>query len=165
MENEEILNRIKQVVEPILQTHGVEIIEVMFHPRGKEWRLQILVDKPEGGITVGECARLNREIGYSLDTCDFISHPYLLEVASPGLDRPLKTEQDFRRVKGELLKVVAMLPLQAEAGSADDSVPVNLIGTLLEVDEKGIVVEEEEGEKRWEISFARIVKCAREIRF
>ncbi len=170
MENEEILSQIKRTVEPILQTHSFEIIEVMFCPRGKEWQLQILVDKPEGGITMGECVRLNREIGYSLDTCDFMDHPYLLEVASPGLDRPLKTEQDFRRVKGELLKVVAMLPFQpkadqAEAESADDWVSVNLIGTLLEVDEKGIVVEEEEGEKRWEIPFTQITKCLREIRF
>jgi ribosome maturation factor RimP len=163
MENQEILNRINEIVEPILKTHDIEIIEVMFHSRGRECRLQILVDKPEGRITVGECARLNREIGYSLDTCNLIDRPYLLEVSSPGLDRPLKTEQDFRRVKGELLKVVASVPL---AESVDERIPVNLIGTLLEVGEKGIVVEEEEeGGKRWEISFWQIVKCVREIRF
>lgn len=168
MENEEILNRINQIMEPILQTHGIEAIEVIFHPRGREWRLQILVDKPKGGITVGECARLNREIGYSLGTCNLMDHPYLLEVSSPGLDRLLKTEQDFRRVKGELLKVVASPPL---AESVNEHISVNLIGTLLEVGEKGIVVEEEEGEKRekrekrWEIPFTQIKKCLREIRF
>lgn len=162
MEDEGILNQIKQTVKAILQTRGVEMVDVIFDPRGREWRLQILVDNPEGRITVGECAQLNREIGYSLDTCDFMDHPYLLEVASPGLDRPLKTEQDFRKVKGELMKVVARLPL---AESVDEFIPVNLIGTLLEVSDKGIVVEEEEGKKRWEISFTQIVKCVREIRF
>ncbi|MBI1976072.1 MAG: ribosome maturation factor RimP [Candidatus Omnitrophica bacterium] len=161
MENEEVLKQIKQVVEPILQPHGVEMIEVIFHPKGREWRLQIFVDKPEGGITVSECAQLNQRIGDSLDRVDLIGHQYVLEVCSPGLDRGLKTIRDFERVKGRLIRVSAKLAQEA----ANEFVPLDLVGILLEVNDDCIKVEEEENKKLWEIKRDHIIKAMREIRF
>lgn len=163
MENEEILTRIKQAVEPVLQAERVELIDFILRPQRKQWILRLLVDRPEGGITIGECALLNRKIGALLDQRDLLDQSYLLEVSSPGLDRPLKTKMDFERCRGKLLKVVAKLPLE---NSTDEQISVDLVGTLLEVGENGIVLEEgEKGKKHWEISYNSIIKANREIRF
>ena len=56
-----------------------------------------MADRPEGGIRLGECSQLNRGIGALLDEKDFLSGRYILEVSSPGLDRPLKTKNDLSR--------------------------------------------------------------------
>lgn len=60
--------------------------------------------KPEGGINLDECARLNRDIGMLLDEKDIIRERYILEVSSPGLDRPLKTGEDFSRLLNKKAK-------------------------------------------------------------
>ena len=161
MESEDVVARIEKVVGPILQSWQVEMVELIFHAQGGTWLVRLLVDKPHGGITLGECARLNKEIGGILDRLNVIEHRYILEVASPGLERPLKTERDFRRAQGELVKIAAKLPL---TGTVDEKIPVNVVGTLLEVRE-AMVILEEEGSKRWEIPFDCIIKGAREIRF
>lgn len=162
MDREEILEQIQGKIEPILKDHEVEVIEVIFRPQRKEWLLRFLVDKPQGGITVGECAQLNQEISQVLDEVNLIGHPYLLEVSSPGLDRPLKNEQDFKKVKGQLLKIVARVPLTE---TANEFISVELKGTLMQVKENEIILEEEESKKYWNLSYDSIVNAVREIHF
>ena len=73
------------------------MVELIYRHEGRDLFLRILVDKPEGGIILEECSRLNRELGVLLDEKDILRERYVLEVASPGLDRPLKTKADFMR--------------------------------------------------------------------
>jgi ribosome maturation factor RimP len=101
----ETLQKIEHVLEPILREDGLDLVEVEFRPVGKRWLLRVFIDKP-GGVTIGDCERVNRELGRVLDVEDYIEHAYTLEVSSPGLTRPVKTIDDFERYKGRLCKVV-----------------------------------------------------------
>ena len=101
----ETIKKIENVLTPILQDEHLELVEIEFKPIGKKWLLRIYIDK-EGGVTIADCERVNRELGRTLDIEDFIEHPYMLEVSSPGLTRPLKTMEDFARYRGRSCKIV-----------------------------------------------------------
>ncbi len=84
---------------------GAELVEITFRRFGGRPVLTVTADK-EGGITLDECARINERLGLFFDEKAqegdaFLSGPYNLEVVSPGLDRPLKTEKDFHRAIGD----------------------------------------------------------------
>ena len=83
----------------------IELVDLEFKPSGKRWMLRIYIDK-EGGITISDCEKVNRELGRIMDVEDFIDHPYTLEVSSPGLTRPLKKREDFLRFKGKSCRIV-----------------------------------------------------------
>lgn len=89
--------RIEGVVGEYLKNKGIEFVELMHRYEGRDLILRFLVDKPEGSITIQECAQLNFGIGRMLDEADFLGTRYVLEVSSPGLDRPLTTKKDFTR--------------------------------------------------------------------
>ncbi|OGW90731.1 MAG: hypothetical protein A3D28_04130 [Omnitrophica bacterium RIFCSPHIGHO2_02_FULL_63_14] len=94
----EIENRLPEIRTEI-ERQGAELVEASFRGAGAHGVLTFIVDKP-GGITLDECAAINRALGGMLDCSS-----YLLEVNSPGLDRPLKTDRDFERAMGETLSV------------------------------------------------------------
>ncbi len=66
----------------------------------------------ENGVTVGDCQKLSRKIGDLIEIEDIISTPYVLEVSSPGLDRPLKKERDFLRHRGKKIQVKTFSPVE-----------------------------------------------------
>jgi ribosome maturation factor RimP len=92
-------------LEPLVEKEGLELVELNFFEGGSSSVLRIYVDKT-GGVTLDECANLNRKIGDYLEMEDLINRRYLLEVSSPGLDRPLTREGDFKRKIGEKIKLV-----------------------------------------------------------
>ena len=98
--------------------------------------LRILVDRPEGGIYLVECAFLNRQIDRMLDAKDIIRDRYVLEVCSPGLDRPLVTRQDFLRCINREMRLFLR---EAAAGKME------LEGALREVKENSLVMETDAG--------------------
>jgi|YelNatPaOPRAMG01_1025707.scaffolds.fasta_scaffold01784_14 ribosome maturation factor RimP len=95
--NKEILSQLKPQIEDFLKKEGFILVDLEFTYEGSRLILRILTDHPEGGINLEECSILNQKIGNLLDEIDLIKQSYILEVSSPGLDRPLKTEEDFRR--------------------------------------------------------------------
>ena len=108
---QEILDRVRFMVDPILSTQGMELVEVEYRREGNGWVLRLYIDK-EGGITVEDCSRVSQEVGRSLDVEDFISTPYTLEVSSPGLNRPLKSRRDFSKYRNHLIKLKTVDPIQ-----------------------------------------------------
>jgi ribosome maturation factor RimP len=101
----ETIEQIERLLIPILRDESIELVEVEFRPSGKKWLLRIFIDK-EGGVTIDDCVKVNRELGRALDVDDLIEHPYTLEVSSPGLTRPLKRAEDFHRYRGRSCKIV-----------------------------------------------------------
>ncbi len=95
---------LKEKIEPLVEEDGLEIVDFEFFQGGPASVLRIYVDKA-GGVTVEQCASLSRRIGDFLDIEDLIPHRYMLEVSSPGLDRPLICGADFKRKIGERVKV------------------------------------------------------------
>ncbi len=95
---------IKDLVLPILEAHSVDLIDIELKGRSGSQLLRIVVDI-DGGITLDQCVELSREISDLLDTRNLIAARYRLEVSSPGLERQLKTERDFKRNLGRKVRI------------------------------------------------------------
>ncbi len=149
----EIKERVKTLIDPILLEQGLELVEMEYRREPRGWVLRIYIDK-EGGVTLEDCTRINQELGRLLDVEDFITNPYVLEVSSPGLTRPLKTERDFRKVKSQRVKVRTFEPIMDRR---------EFRGKLLEVSDQGIEIEVDG--KRIFIPFSNIGKAQLEIDF
>ena len=94
-----------ELAEPIAQKVGAYLYDVEFVKEGGVWFLRVYVDKEEGGISLDECEAVSRKLSDALDREDPISQNYYLEVASPGIERKLKTDAHFRRYMGEMVDV------------------------------------------------------------
>lgn len=114
--------------------------------------LRLLVDK-EGGITLNDCAMLNEKIGTLLDGQGIMSQSYILEVSSPGVDRPIVTKKDFERAKGKVVRVVLNEPLLEK---------FEHIGILEEILEQGIRIKTEKM-GILEMSFENIKRARQEV--
>jgi ribosome maturation factor RimP len=97
MDKEALQNELQNIIGSYLKDQMLELIELIYRHEGRDLVLKVMADRPEGGISLGDCASLNREIGMILDEKNLIQGTYLLEVSSPGVDRPLKTKVDFLR--------------------------------------------------------------------
>ena len=91
---EEWLGRVEGVVNPVLASYGLTLVDAEWQREGRRWVLRLFVDKP-GGVTVGDCQAVSREAGDVLDAAALIEPAYDLEVSSPGLDRELKKDREF----------------------------------------------------------------------
>ncbi len=103
--------QVAALVEPCIEEQGLELVDVEYVKEGSHWYLRIFIDK-EGGVDLNDCQRVSQAIGAKLDQADPISQAYMLEVSSPGLERPLKKDADFARFKGELVTVHTFAPYQ-----------------------------------------------------
>src|ERR1700757_3144104 len=105
------LVRVRQTVERVAASNGLEVVEVDFRGGGKSRMLRVFIDKP-GGVTHEDCARFSREFGTILDVEDAIpGASYVLEVSSPGLDRKLSRPADFERFVGSRVKLMTRQPV------------------------------------------------------
>src|SRR5438034_5927413 len=94
---------IEEAVSPVVGEHGLELVDLEWRALRPRGVLRLYVDKP-GGIEVGDCARLSREIGDVLDAAAVIEGGYDLEVSSPGLERQLRKEREFRWAVGKQVR-------------------------------------------------------------
>lgn len=128
-----VVERVKDLLSPILEENGIELVDIEFRPKGKRWLLRVYIDK-EGGVNLGDCERVSRELGTLLDVEDLIDHPYTLEVSSPGLTRQLKKPEDFVRYKGRLCRIILKRSLEGKTeflGEIED-----VVGEVLSIREK-----------------------------
>lgn len=94
------LEKITPVIEEKLKQLGFELFDIRFFHAGSRSILRITIDSSEG-VTIQDCEHVSNEISVTLDTENFSAdRRYNLEISSPGIDRPLKTERDFRRIIG-----------------------------------------------------------------
>ncbi|WP_297966221.1 ribosome maturation factor RimP [uncultured Anaerovibrio sp.] len=98
-----IEDTVEQIVEGLLEGTGLELVGVEY-VREKDWYLRVFIDK-EGGIELDDCQELSGRLGDILDERDVIKGAYILEVSSPGLDRELKKDKDFKREQGKKVDV------------------------------------------------------------
>ena len=106
------------LAEPYVRDAGFDLIEVQYAREQRGAVLRLFIDRPAGSeqnridhtldqalVGVDDCERVSRDVSAALDVADNIAHTYLLEVSSPGLDRPLRRERDFARFVGESARV------------------------------------------------------------
>lgn len=143
-------SRTEALVMPIVEAKGFELVDVEWVKEGANWYLRAYIDK-ENGITVDDCEVVSRKLSDLLDEEDFISENYILEVSSPGLDRPLKKEKDFARSIGKDVEVKLFKAINKEK---------EFVGVLTAYDEDTVTLEmEDESEmqfKRSEIARIRL---------
>jgi ribosome maturation factor RimP len=100
MDDAERLSKIEAVVHPVVQSHGLDLVDLDWRRQGRRFVLRVFVDKP-GGAGIEDCARLSREAGDILEVSRLIPESYDLEVSSPGLDRQLRSDREFRWASGK----------------------------------------------------------------
>ena len=111
MKRTEVEELCTNLVTPIIDDNGFELVDVEYVKEGSDYYLRVYADK-EGGINIDDCVMISRALEAKLDEVDKIPDAYILEVSSPGLTRPLKKEKDFARSIGKLVEVKLYKPYE-----------------------------------------------------
>ncbi len=109
-ETKKIINEVSPLAEGFLNESSMEMVDLEFQFESGRWTLRIFIDK-EGGVTVDDCANVNKELSYLIEAKNIIDYHYVFEVSSPGLNRPLKKEKDFMRSIGKMIKLELARPV------------------------------------------------------
>lgn len=128
----------EELLTPIVEAQGFELVDVEYVKEAGTWYLRGYIDKP-GGITVNDCEAVSRIFSDKLDEEDFIEDAYIMEISSPGLDRPLKKEKDFVRSVGKLVEIRTYRPIEKQK---------EFCGTLTAYDSNSVTIQEEDGKER-----------------
>jgi len=108
-----VTERVRSLTLPVVEGQGMELVDVVFRREAQGWVLRLLLDKP-GGVALEDCREVSEQLSDLLDVEGVIDHPYTLEVSSPGLDRVLKTAQDFTRFAGRLARIQTAAPISGQ---------------------------------------------------
>jgi len=114
MDNQVLNERLQQVIAPVLEDLRAELVELDLVRTSGQIIVRLLVDKPGVGINLDECALINRRLGDIVEEQNIIPDRYVLEVSSPGIDRPLKAKNDFARNPGKLVKLFLREPVNGK---------------------------------------------------
>ncbi|AIF43726.1 MULTISPECIES: ribosome maturation factor RimP [Virgibacillus] len=109
----QVIKTTEELLHPILEHKGLELVDIEYVKEGKNWFLRIYIDKP-GGIDITECGDVSEELSEKLDQQDPIKEAYFLEVSSPGVERPLKTKDDFSSNLNKNIYVKLYEPIEGE---------------------------------------------------
>lgn len=148
---EEYEKRTEELLQPIIDSHGFELVDVEYVKEAGNWYLRAYIDKP-GGITVDDCEVVSRAFSDILDEKDYIEDTYIFEVSSPGLGRPLKKEKDFKRSIGEEVEIRTYRAVDKQK---------EFIGILVEYDKDTVTIEyEDETTQRFDRSDIALIRLA-----
>lgn len=109
MSSDELKEKLTHLVQKIVDEQGLELVQLDYNA-GRKGHLCIYIDKP-GGVTIADCEKVSRDLSGLLDAYDLIAQSYILEVSSPGVERPLNRPQDFERFQGEMVKIYTREPV------------------------------------------------------
>ena len=143
---------VKEIAEPLIADFGMELVDVSYLHEFGRWVLRVFIDKP-GGVTLDDCSSISRELGTLLDVEDIIPRSYVLEVSSPGLDRPLIKEKDFVNAAGKKINLKTKLPIEGRR---------NFKAVIVGVTGGKVVLKDSEG-KVWEIELSNVDKARCEV--
>lgn len=123
--------KFRRILAPVVESMGYELFGVEFSPRGENVLLRIYIDQPSG-IRIADCERVSRQVSGLLNVEDVIPSHYVLEVSSPGLDRPLFETEHFMRFRGHRVRVQLVAPHQGQR---------NLVGCLVGTENHEVVID------------------------
>lgn len=127
-----------------IEAHDVELVDVELIKEVGNWYLRYYIDKP-GGVTIADCQKVSEQLSNRLDIEDPIPYSYILEVSSPGIERPLKNERDFTKAIDSYVEIKTYEPLSNQK---------TFVGTLLNYSNDYILVKE--GKKEVKIPMDKI---------
>jgi ribosome maturation factor RimP len=146
-----LTRRVREVLAPILATRALEVFDIGW--AGKA--LRVVVDSPDGTVGIDDCAAVSQFLSAALDVEDLIPGSYRLEVSSPGLDRPLRSPEEFRRFVGRLCRVHLV--------QADDGNHV-VVGRIAGAGDDGVRLAVEGGAER-DIAYGNVARARLEVEF
>lgn len=141
--------RVLAMATPICTALGCEIADVEWKKEGSDWYLRLFIDR-EAPVDHEICAAVSNAVGNALDEADFIESNYVLEVSSPGLERPLKKATDYQRFAGR----VAVIKLYTAVDGKKE-----FIGELVGYNENGVTVHDRENDKDYTFALDKISKA------
>lgn len=141
------------LLTPIVDSLGFELVDVEYVKEAGNWYLRGYIDKP-GGITVNDCETVSRAFSDKLDEDDFIEDSYIMEISSPGLDRPLKKEKDFARSMGKSVEIRTYRPIDKQK---------EFCGVLTAYDSNSVTISEDGTEKTFDKKDIALVRLAIEF--
>ena len=163
----ERIGRIRQAAERVAGSYGLEIFDVQLRRESIGNVLRVVIDRPDRGVVeapddavgIEDCQRVSQDLSTILDVeeeelGEALAQQYTLEVSSPGLDRPLRHEADYRRFAGRLAKLVTTEPLDGQSAFA---------GRLRGVDDGHVVLEQ--GRKTHRVPLGRIKRAQLAVEF
>ncbi len=132
----QVIKKIEELVQPLLDELGCELVDLEYQREQRGWVLRLFLDK-EGGINLDDCAMASREISSLMDVENIINTAYSLEVSSPGIERPLKKPQDFKRFSGQLVKIKTLDSIDPDATGKNRK---TFIGTLSGLEDDNVLL-------------------------
>jgi len=163
----EEIARLRSAAERVAASHGLEVFDVQVRREPIGMVLRVIIDRPDPGrvetpeesVGIEDCQRVSHDLSALLDVEDEfgeadLADKYTLEVSSPGIDRPLRHEADFRRFAGRLAKIVTMEPIERQSAFA---------GRIAGVDHGVVLLEE--GRKTHRVPLDRIKRAHLDVEF
>ena len=151
---EDIKGKIAELAASTAREYGIEVVDIEVAGRARKPILRVFIDK-ETGVTLGDCERLSRGLSAVLDVEDPIKGSYVLEVSSPGLDRPLRKLRDFEINTGKLVRVITKESIDKQSFFVGRIAEVRDGMITLTLDNKSVII----------IPFEQISKARLEIEF
>ena len=157
----DVEEQVRRVAAGVAGPHGLEIFDVQFRREASGMVLRVRIDRPgpaataEESVSVDDCARVSRDLSAVLDVEEIVPTAYTLEVSSPGLDRPLRRVDDYRRFAGRRAKVVMREAVDGQGFFK---------GALAGVDDRVVLIDGDDG-RRHRVPFDLITRANLEVEF
>ena len=150
---EKVTELTARLAEPVIAEQGCTLWDVEYVKEAGTWYLRAYIDK-EGGIAVDDCEVISRILSDWLDQTDFIEDSYIMEISSPGLDRPLKKEKDFKRSLGKLVEIRTYRPIEKQK---------EFCGILNAYDSNSVTIDEDGTERTFDKKDIALIRLAIEF--
>ena len=140
-----ITDVIKEIATPIVLSENCVIFDVEYKKEGSDYVLRVLIEKEniDEYISINDCENISRKLSDELDRVDPIKNPYMLEVSSPGIDRPLRCEADFEKYNGRDVDIGLYKAINKSkvltgtlTGYKDDIITIDIDGEVVEINKK-----------------------------
>jgi len=161
LSSSDVVEQVRALAGRVAGSYGLEVFDVQFRREGRGLVLRVQIDRPgpaataEESVSVEDCAHVSRELSAMLDVEDVVSDAYTLEVSSPGLDRPLRRADDYRRFSGRRAKLVMREPVDGQK---------YFRGRLGGVDQDAVLIDAEDG-RRHRVPIGVITRANLEVEF
>ncbi len=100
-----VVDIVRNILDIFLKENGYDLFDVEYQKEGKDWFLRVYIDKEEGNVSIEDCRKVSTFLSDKLDEIDPIDRNYMLEVSSPGIDRPLINDTDYVKYKGRMVDI------------------------------------------------------------
>ncbi len=161
MASADVVAQVRAVASRVAGAYGLEVFDVQLRRESGGMVLRVQIDRPgpaataEDSVSVGDCAHVSRDLSAILDVEDLVTTAYILEVSSPGLDRPLRHAGDYRRFSGRRAKLVMREAVDGQT---------YFKGRLAGVDDNAVLIDADDG-RRHRVPIGVITRANLEVEF